>query len=268
MKNIRWRTLYRAGAVAPMVALVFYLFEFSILLVGEPYPATIEGWYALAQRSRLLALWYLNALDIVSFALLGVMFLALYAALKHVGRSEALMGLYFAMLGVAVFIVPRTLHLSLLPLSHLHAAATTETERTVYLAAGEALAQVSSSTPQTLGFLFVAAGGLTNSVVVLRRWSRGGALPFTRAAAYVGIVGFLAALANYVSWLLAPAVAAIIMPINGLLWFAWWIMVAVGLFRLAKVAPTASSSGQGSQGERQIDADGRVPSGSLESSSQ
>jgi hypothetical protein len=232
MENSKWRSLYRAGALAPLIALVFYLVEFSLLIVGEPYPSDIAGWYALVQHSKLLALWYLNALDILSFVLLGIMFLALYVTLRRVRPAEMLIALYLSLLGVVVFIVPRVLHLSLLPLSDLHAAATTEAQRALYLAAGEALSQVSSATPQTFGFLLMAAAGLIISVVALRSGQQ--RLPIGRAAAYVGIVGFVAALANYLTRLLAPDIAAMIMPVNGLLWFAWWILVSIGLFRLAK----------------------------------
>jgi hypothetical protein len=239
VENTKWKTLYRAGAVAPLIALVFYLFEFSILIVGEPYPTTIEGWYALAQHSKLLALWYLNALDIVSFALLGVMFLALYVTLRRVRPSWMLIAIYLALLGVVVFIVPRVLHLSLLPLSDLHTAATTEAQRTMYLTAGEALSQVSSATPQTFGFLLMAVAGLIISFVVLRTGVQ--SRPFGKAMAYVGIVGFVAALANYVTRLLAPDLAAVFMPINGLLWFAWWIMASVELFRLANATSQAET---------------------------
>jgi hypothetical protein len=232
--DAQWRTLTYAGAVAPLIALFFYLIEFSILFVGEPYPATIEAWFALIKRSKLLGLWYLNALDILSFALLGIMFLALYHALRRLGPSCMLIALYAALLGVVVFIVPRVLHLSLLPLSDLHAAATTEAQKTVYLAAGEALSQVSTATPQTLGFLFMAVAGLIISDVSLRGHALGQPVPFSRVAGYVGIVGFVAALANFGSRLLAPAVAETLMPINGLLWFAWWILASVSLFKLAR----------------------------------
>lgn len=232
--DAKWKPLYQSGAVAPLIALAFYLIEFSLLIVGEPYPADIEGWYALVQQSKLLALLYLNALDIISFTLLGVMFLALYVALRRVRPSWMLIALYLALLGAAVFVVPRTLHLALLPLSDLHAAATTETQRTIYLAAGEALSQVSSATPQTLGFLLMAAAGMIISLVALRNDAPG--WPFGQAAAYIGIVGFVAALVNFVSRLLAPDIAAVAMPVNGLLWFAWWILVSVGLFRLARHA--------------------------------
>jgi len=231
----KWSPLYRAGAVAPLIALVFYLSEFSILIFGEPYPTTIEGWYALFQRSKLLGLWYLNALDIVSFALLGIMFLALYVALRRVRPSWMLVALHFALLGVVVFVVPRALHLSLLPLSDLHAAATTEAQRTMYLTAGETLSHVSTATPQTLGFLFMAVAGLIISVVILQIQSFGKSAALGKAVGYVGIAGFVAAIANYISWIIAPSIAAILMLPNGLLWLTWWIMISVGLFKLAKV---------------------------------
>jgi hypothetical protein len=222
-----WKPLYRTGAVAPLIALALYASEFALMIFGEPFPATVEEWFALAQRSKLLALWYLNSPDMISFALLGVMFLALYVALRRVHPSWMLIAIYFAVLGAATFIVPRTLHLALLPLSDLHAAATSEAQRAMYLAAGEGLSQVSTATPQTLGFLFMAVAGLITSLVILQSRS------FGKAVAYVGIVGFVAALANFTARLIAPAIAPVLMPINGLLWFAWWIMVSVGLFRLA-----------------------------------
>jgi len=225
-----WRSLYRTGAIAPLVALALYLGEFALMIFGEPFPATIEEWYALAQRSKLLALWYLNSPDMISFALLGVMFLALYVALRQVHPSRMLIALYFAVLGAVTFIVPRTLHLALLPLSDLHAAATSAAQRAMYLAAGEGLSQVSTATPRTLGFLFMAVAGLIVSLVILQGRS------FGKAAAYVGVVGSTAALANFTARLVAPAIAPIVMPINGLLWFAWWIMISVGLFRGARAA--------------------------------
>jgi hypothetical protein len=148
-----------------------------------------------------------------------------------------LMALYFALLGVVVFVVPRVLALSVVTLSDLHAAATTEAQRTMYLTAWETLSQVSTATPQTLGFLFMAVAGLIISIVILRNRSFGGSRALGRVAGYVGSVGFVVALANYGSWIVAPSIAAVLMPINGLLWVIWWLMMSVGLFRLAKDTP-------------------------------
>lgn len=238
--DTKWSTLYRAGALAPLIALVFYCSQFIILIAGDPFPTTIEGWFALLQRNKLLGLWYLNSLDIVSFALLGLMFLALYVALRHTRPSWMLIALYFALLGVVVFVVPRTLVLATAPLSDLHATATSEAQRATYLIAGETLSQVSTATPQTLGFLFMAVGGSIISAVILRSQPLGGSAVLNKAVGYVGIVGLAVTLANYASWLLGLSLAAMLMPISGLLWLLWWIMISVVLFKLAKAADAAS----------------------------
>jgi hypothetical protein len=234
MESTQWKALYRTGAVAPLIALVLYSSQFVLLAFGDPFPATAEDWFALLERSKLLGLWYLNALDIVSFVLLGIMFLALYVALRRIRPSWMLIAIYVALLGVVVFVVPRVLMLSVVTFSDLHAAATTEAQRTMYLTAWETLSQVSTATPQTLGFLFMAVAGLIMSIVILRSQSFGKPVALSKAAGYVGIVGFLVALANYTSWIMAPSIAAMLMPINGMLWLVWWLMMSVGLFRLAQ----------------------------------
>lgn len=237
VEHEKWKTLYRAGAVAPLITLVFYLSQFVILIFGDPFPTTIEGWYALFERNKLLGLWYLNALDIVSWTLLGIMFLALYMALRRLRPSWMLIALYFSLLGVVVFVVPRVLTVSVVTFSDLNAAATTEAQRTMYLTAGETLSQVSTATPQTLGFLFMTVAGLIISTVLLRSQSFGRSAALGKAAGVVGIIGFFVALANYITWIVAPSIAAVLMPINGLLWLIWWLMMSVGLFRLAKGMP-------------------------------
>lgn len=73
-----------------------------------------------------------------------------------------------------------------------------------------------------------------HSIVILRSRSFGGSLVLGKVAGMVGIVGFVVGLANYISWIVAPSVAAVFMPINGLLWLVWWLMMSVGLVRLAK----------------------------------
>jgi len=127
------------------------------------------------------------------------------------------------------------LTLSLLPLSDLHAAATTEAQRTMLLTAGEALSHVSTATPQTLGFLLMAVAGLIISAVVLQNRSFDSVSAFGKAVGYVGIVGSVAALANYVGWLILPSIAGLLMPFNGLLWLVWWLLISVSLFKLAKL---------------------------------
>jgi hypothetical protein len=144
-----WKNLYKAGGLAPLVTLAFYLIQILAMVFGEPFPTTMADWFSLFQRSKILGLLYLNALDIFSIAILGVMFLALYMALRRVNGSFMAVAAFLAFIGIAVFIAPRVAMLSVLPLSDQYAAATTEAQRATLLAAGEALNVLGTATPLT-----------------------------------------------------------------------------------------------------------------------
>jgi hypothetical protein len=224
-----WRILYRAGATAPLIALAFYLSQFLIFFTKETHPTTPEGWFNLFGRSKVLGLFLLNALDVISITLLGLMFLALYVALRQASPSLAAIAAFLAFLGIAVFVSSRSEAVSAtLSLSDRYAAARTEVERSQILAAGEAIHAPIRATPETTGFGLVAMAGLILSVVMLQSQR------FDRATAYVGIPAGLVTLANHISIVIAPSLAAILMPLNGLLWLVWWLLISRGLFQLGK----------------------------------
>ena len=223
-----WKPLYKVGGIAPLVALAFYLIQVLAMLSGEPYPATAEAWFSLFQRSKVLGLLYLNALDILSIAFLGTMFLALYIALRRRHGSGMAIAAFFAFLGVAVFVVPRVATLAVLPLSDQYAAAATEAQRSQLLAAAQALGSLAQATPQTAGFFFLAVAVLIISAVMLR------AAAFGKAAAYAGLLAGLLTLADDACLVLAPSAAAVLMPISGAIWLIWWLLVSRGLFQLGR----------------------------------
>jgi hypothetical protein len=227
--DAKWKTLYRAGALAPLIALAFYTFQMVIMGFGEALPATMDDWFLLFQRNKILGLIYLNALDPFSIALLGMMFLALYIALGRDNQSLMTIAAFFAFLGIAVFVSTRAAAVSAtLTLSDQYAAAATEVQKSQILTAGQAIHSTVRGTPETVGFLFMAVAGLIISLVILRSET------FGQATAYVGILGMVMTLADHISLIIAPSMAGILMPINGLLWLIWWLMISVGLFKLAK----------------------------------
>lgn len=226
-----WRNLYRVGGTAPLIALAFYLSQFLLLFAGDIYPTTPQGWFELFQRNKLLGLFVLNALDIISIALLGTMFLALYVALRGINPSYMTIAIFFAFLGIAVFVSTRAQMVSAtLSLSDQYAAATTEAQRARILAAGQAVQAPIRATHETIGFLFTVVAGLIVSMVMLRSDT------FGKVTAYVGIVAGIFTFANDASIVIAPSLATILMPINGLLWLIWWLLISRGLFRLARSA--------------------------------
>ncbi|HLF89701.1 MAG TPA: DUF4386 family protein [Anaerolineales bacterium] len=221
-----WKPLFRIGGAAPLLTLVFYVSEF-LFIPWDEFPASTEEWFSLFQRSKLLGLFYLNALDIFSIALLGVMFLALHTALKGTNESLMAVAVFFAMLGVGVFVVPRVAMLSMISLSDRYVVVATEAERFRLLAAGETLGALGTPTPQTVGFLFMAIGVLLLSVVMLQSKS------FSKITAWFGILASVLTLVDDISVILTPELATTLMIVSGVFWIPWWLLISRGLFRLA-----------------------------------
>lgn len=231
--DAKWRRLYRIGALAPLVTLAFYLTEVLAIifgeLAGETYPIVASDWLPLFQRSKVLGLLYLNALDVFSIAILGVMFLALYVALRRTSESYMAIAALFAFVGIAAFVSSRADAVSAsLALSDQYAAAMTESHRAQILAVWQAAEAPVRATPQSLGFLFIAIAGLITSAVMLQ------GKVFGKVNAYVGILAGVVTLADHVCIAVAPSIAGILMPIDGLLWFVWWLLSSRGLFRLQR----------------------------------
>jgi len=95
--NYDWRPLYRIGAVAPLITIALYLIQFLVIIPSVvSYPTTPESWFALFHQSTFL----------------GMMFLALCAALWRAGPAHISIAAFFAFLGITVFVSPRAVSVS------------------------------------------------------------------------------------------------------------------------------------------------------------
>jgi len=259
-----YRGLCRVGGLAALLAGVLFrrniAAEIALFLQHES-PANAGDWFALLQDNRLLGLVHLNILDVVNYALLALMFLALLAVLRPANRSAVTIAAALGFLGIAVYLASNTA-LSMLSLSNQYAAATSEAQRAGLLGAGEAMLAInrfaSAGAPGSAGYLsllLVAAAGLITSLVMLRSHA------FTRATAYVGIVAAALALAYCMAYLFLPGVEMLpvfSIPAAGLLLMVWHILIGWRLLRLAKEMPARSAPAQKrSKGKR---AAGRVKS--------
>ncbi len=228
--NNNWKPLLKAGAVVPLITLATYVIEvIGVILVGDPYPTQAIEWFTLFEDNKLLGLLALNVFDVISIAVLGVMFLALYMALKQRDESSMLIALFFAILGITVFVASRAdMGSTMLKLSDEYAAATTQVQKDQLLAVGQALAAPVRATIDTMGYFFVAAASLIVSVVILRSGT------FSKATAYVGILGFVIALVSRLGLVIDSSLGEMLMPIHGFVWLIWWVLISRGLFRLAR----------------------------------
>ncbi len=220
-------TLYRAGAIAPLVAMAFYLVEFvSIISAGNAFPVTIEAWYRVFNEAPVRALLYFNALDIFSIAGLGALYLALYKALQLRNASWAALGTLSALIGIPVFMVPRVIMLSVVPLSQQYAAAE-PARQAALLSAGELLKAMGAATPRTIGFLFIAVGTLILSAMMLNDER------FSNATAITGIVAGAIVLLSDTVGLVVPSLVGPLLGLTGFVWLAWWTLISWALVRLA-----------------------------------
>ncbi|MBE0690944.1 MAG: DUF4386 family protein [Anaerolineae bacterium] len=227
--DVRWKRLYRIGAVAVLVTVAFYLTELVVLsLGGRSFPSTINDWFALFAESRLLGLLYLNALDMLSIALMGPMFLALYMALRQADEAWMTVGLFFGLIGIPIFIAPRSITLNVLTLSDRFAAATTDVQRTQIMTVGESVA-LGSPTTQTVGFLFIATAVFIISLVLLR------STIFGKVTAYVGLLASSITFIGFITMLVAPSIAGVFVVLSMLPWLVWWLLIARGLWQLGRV---------------------------------
>ena len=119
-----------------------------------------------------------------------------------------------------------------LALSRRHAMAEADAVRQQIATALEALHAPGRATPETTGFFFIAIGSVAFSVAMLKRTS------FGRLTAYLGLMAGLLTVIDDACIIVAPALAAILMPISGLAWVLWWLLVSRALFRLSRSSTT------------------------------
>ncbi len=247
IEDFAWKGLFRLGGIAALVAgLVFRrnlgaeltLLKQSGIINAGPMtpPATVPTWFTLLQSNPLVGLTWLNVFDLVNYALVGLMFLALLAALRRTSQSSMVIAAALGLVGIAIYFASNQA-LPLLSLSHQYAAVTTAAQRVPLLAGGQALLDISrlSSPGRYLSLLFIAIAGLLTSIVMLRSKA------FNRTTAYVGILASAFDLAYCLAIVCVPAVdgellAVCFIPAAGLFLMIWHILIGRRLYQLGRLA--------------------------------
>ncbi|WP_172450820.1 DUF4386 family protein [Candidatus Chloroploca asiatica] len=158
---------------------------------------------------------------------------ALFAAHRTVNPGWAGLALVIAAIGGAVFFATNR-SFAMLALSNRYATATDDAQRAALVAAGEAMLAVGES--HTPGTFLAFALSLLASLLMAWVMLRGGI--FSRASAYVGMLGFGFLLVFEILSVFVPAlfdVAMIFAMIGGIASIVWYFMVARRLFQLAHI---------------------------------
>ncbi len=225
-----WKSLYKFGGAAALIVAVLLPIEI-IVFTAYPPPITVIGYFTLFQSNRLIGLLDLYLLEIPVYALFVPMFLALYAALRRANESYMALATTLAIIGVAVFLATNN-PFSMLSLSDQYAAATTDAQRSLFLAAGQAMLANTSQRAVggfNMGLLLVSVAGLIVSAVMLR------SNIFSKVTAYVGILANAVSLAEYFRLVFVPEAVLLLLFLalaSCLLLLIWYILIARRLFQI------------------------------------
>jgi hypothetical protein len=219
-----WKGLYLIGGVGGLIAGALTLIDFLVFVVwSQPSLTDAQGWFTLFQQNWLIGLLDLDLLGIIAYLLLLPTILSLYFSLRRTSQSWMIIGTVLTFVGIVVYFASNTAF-SLLALSTQYAAATTDTQRSMFLAAGQALLAVWSQIAFTESFILVSAALLVISGVMLR------SNVFGRKTAYVGVFANLAGLGGYLQWVFLKI--PLLFALNAVVLGIWFILIGRRLYQL------------------------------------
>jgi hypothetical protein len=231
-----WRWIYKFGAVAALIAMSANLADVVLGFGGTDMvtygtKSAVE-WFAVYHDNWFRGVYALGILNIFYMIAMLPVYLALFGA--HLEKQAVA-----AALTVIIFVTAMSMYISnnaaipLLVLSGKYSLATTDLQRTILVAAGEAvLSRGEDFTPGSFIPLFL--GGLAAiciSIIMLR----GGI--FGKVNAWIGIVGFTLLSLFTIIATFVPALYLFAFyflgSIGGLLALSWFALVARRFFQLA-----------------------------------
>lgn len=215
------RPLYTAGAIAALLSIGCIVVAIVVFATNPP-PTPVADWFKQYHSNALIGLLDADLMMLTSYALLSVIYLALFHALRR--AHEPFMGLAVALgLVSVVSYVAANPAFGMLTLSNkYYAAATTATERTQLLAAGQGLLANWTGSAFDVSYILGGVTMLIIAMVMLR------SVVFSRATAYFGLIAgaFMMLPAN------AGPVGLVASLISLLPTIIWLSLIARRLFQL------------------------------------
>ena len=218
----RWKDLYRAGFIACAAFPLFIVLAVVAYFIWPYSPGftSVADIFTDLQTNRLGGLVSLDLSVVILMPVMVFEFLALYAALKQVNESYALIALVFGLMGGVLWLVSKPL-VEMVVLSDQYAAAASEVERSQYLAAGEVLSAISSGTAWMLSQFLISISGVVSALLMLR------CNYFSRATAYIGLALGLFGVSFWIPEI--GAILSLLGTIGGVIWYA---LMARDFYRL------------------------------------
>ena len=219
--DTNWKPLYRVGGAAALITALLVPLQIIVFVAWPPpLEGTASEWFTLFQENWLLGLLSLDLLLIVDYVLLVPIVLALYVALRQASESFMAVATALYFVAIAAYFASNTAF-EMLSLSDQYAAATTDAQRAMYLAAGQTMLATFEGTAFQVSYVLSSVAGIMIGGVMLRSDI------FSGLAAYALIVGDVIGLGLYI-----PAMGIFLSVISVPVLWIWYVLIARRLFQL------------------------------------
>ena len=220
-----WAWLYRLGAISAVltVLLIPVAIIAHVLWPPPPWaPGAADEWFAYIQANPIAGLLNLDLAMEIGLVLPIPLYLVLFVALRRVSPSGMAIATAIAVLGTVVRLASNTA-IEMLVFSQAHAAAVTDSQRAMYLAAGEAALSAYYGTAFQVSYVVGYVAYIAIGAVMLR------GAAFGKATAYLGILTGVVGFGFYL-----PTIGLCLSVFVVLLIGVWNALVARRLWQLAR----------------------------------
>lgn len=229
--------MYKSGGIAALVI--------AVLLVGEvfvygatPQVNTVQAIIAMFNDNWLIGLLNFDLLGMIAYIFFIPMTLAIYLTVHRKSESLSLTGAALFFVGIAAFFATNTAF-AMLSLSSLYAAAVSEAEKAMLLAAGRVMETLFDINAFQVSYVIVSAAWVMIGAAMLRSGIFGKVCSWAGIlAGAAGIVAVALEHATFVPAYLTTAIAFYFAAIVFLL--VWVILTGLRLLRLSSVVRAGS----------------------------
>jgi len=229
-----WKALYTTGGITVLIAMLLPPAEIAISFLpgvqrASASTVTVADWFALFHDHYFLGLRNLGLLNIVGAALLIPTILAVYSALRPDNEAFAGLGTLLFFIGIAVYLA-NSRAFPMLSLSRQYANATSDAQRSLLAAAGQAMLAEGQSRS---GVLLIELACVIVSAVMLR--SR----VFGKVTACAGILGNALLMAVEIFFVpVSSSLGMVVAACASISIITWYVLLGRRLLQLGRLQTT------------------------------
>ena len=224
--DLRWSTLYRLGGWSALIGAALIPVAMVVFIAWPPpaNDAPVAVWFDQFQGNQLRGLLSLDLVYMGSWLALIPVLLALYVSLRRFGEAVMALSTVAGLMSIGVYLASNP-SVQMLLLSNGYAAATTDADRSTYLAAGQAMLATYGGTAYHVSLILGSVALIVISAVMLRSRMYGTVAP------WAGILGNGLALGFYLPVVGLGLLVASVLPL-----LVWQLLVGRRLLQMGRHA--------------------------------